>query len=212
MAYGNIIFDWDGVFVNTPGIWQESIAMAGRELNLTFTPQQIRLQCADLLKALEHGVPERSYNAYTERVYGMAEPSVRKAPLYPGTVKMLEKLKLNGKRLAIVSARTSVTEDVERTGMSRFFDIVLSGKDVTKRKPDPEGVLRALDALKAKKNDSVLVGDAATDIMAASAAGVSSILYHPRGHSKFHDIKELMDSKPTHTVTSNAQLLTLLTV
>ena len=102
-------------------------------------------------------------------------------------------------------------EDIESKGILGFFEFVVSGNGVAKHKPDPEGLLKVLGLLKAEKKESVFVGDTWTDLKAATSAGVPSILYHPRSHSKFNDLKELTDQKPTHVVKSYAELTRLLT-
>jgi HAD superfamily hydrolase (TIGR01509 family) len=124
---------------------------------------------------------------------------------------MLEELKAAGKRMAIVTARIAdVNDEIERKGLAGIFEIIISANDVKKKKPDPEGILKALSGLKAGKEESVFVGDASTDIKAATAAGIPSILYHPKGHSNFHDVEELMGQKPTHVASSYAELTKLI--
>jgi HAD superfamily hydrolase (TIGR01549 family) len=210
MAYQNIIFDWDGVLVQTPEIWIDSIATAGREFGLTFTPSQIRLQSADFSKAMEHGLPKELFKAYDERIHELADQRLGGAPLYAGAAEMLRELRNNGKKLAILSSGLNAREEIRRKHLEHFFEFIISGKDVTKRKPDPEGVLKALELLNAGKPDSVFVGDAWTDLKAAGTAGIPSVLYYPSGHSKIYDFEELMSNSPTYVVTNHAQLLKLL--
>jgi len=172
MAYQNVLFDWDGVFVQTPGIWMESIATAALEYGMNLTDSQVRMQAVDFEQALRHGLPERFYKSYSKRVRELAMPKVVQAPLYDGVSEMLTELKLNGMKLAILSSNWDAVEQVERKGVTHFFEFILSGRDVTKSKPDPEGVLKALVMLRADKGNTAFVGDAWTDLRAAANAEV----------------------------------------
>ncbi|KNY26277.1 HAD family hydrolase [Pseudobacteroides cellulosolvens] len=65
---------------------------------------------------------------------------------------------------------------VEKLGLNEMFNILITGDDTRKHKPDPEGILKALDLLSADKQSSYYVGDFDVDIYASRAAGVNSVL------------------------------------
>jgi beta-phosphoglucomutase len=81
--------------------------------------------------------------------------------------------------LAIVSGalRREIDTVLSRSAIAERFAVVVSGEDVRRGKPDPEGYRRALDAL-AKKTPglratgSVAIEDAPTGVEAAKAAGL----------------------------------------
>ena len=52
---------------------------------------------------------------------------------------------------------------------------VVTCEDVTKTKPDPEGILRLMDSLEVTKQEVLVLGDHPVDMQAALAAGVQSI-------------------------------------
>ena len=82
-------------------------------------------------------------------------------------------------RLAIVTSRVrSGVEDFFRvSGLKKYFEVVVSYEDYTHAKPDPEPLLMAVERLGVKAEEAVYIGDTATDIEAASAAGMKIILY-----------------------------------
>ena len=68
---------------------------------------------------------------------------------------------------------------VDGTGWRELFDVVVCGDDVRRRKPAPDMVHRALDALGLEPAADVwFVGDSTTDMMAAREAGVTAIYYN----------------------------------
>ncbi len=52
---------------------------------------------------------------------------------------------------------------------------VVTCEDVTKTKPDPEGILKLMDEMKLASDEVVVLGDHAVDMQAAHAAGVRGI-------------------------------------
>lgn len=52
---------------------------------------------------------------------------------------------------------------------------VVTCEDVTKTKPDPEGILKLLDELQVNPDEIIVLGDHAADMQAAQAAGVHAI-------------------------------------
>ncbi|MBI3262738.1 MAG: HAD-IA family hydrolase [Acidobacteria bacterium] len=56
--------------------------------------------------------------------------------------------------------------------MIELFDAVITGEDVRRRKPDPEGLLACASMLGVSAADAAYVGDTPLDIEAAHAAGM----------------------------------------
>ncbi|MNC30649.1 Pyrophosphatase PpaX [compost metagenome] len=56
--------------------------------------------------------------------------------------------------------------------MRGFFELAITGDDVEKPKPDPEGIHKALDTLGIDPADAVFIGDSNADILAGKAAGL----------------------------------------
>ena len=59
-------------------------------------------------------------------------------------------------------------------GLKEYFDVVVTREDVTKLKPDPEGVLLATRKLGAKR--FLVVGDLVLDVLAAKGANGVAIM------------------------------------
>ncbi len=56
-----------------------------------------------------------------------------------------------------------------------WFKAVVSGKDVQKRKPDPEGYVKVLKKLRLTPSEAVVIEDSPTGVQAARAAGIRVI-------------------------------------
>jgi phosphoglycolate phosphatase/pyrophosphatase PpaX len=92
----------------------------------------------------------------------------------PAIIKLLTVLKQGGKKIGVITgkSRRALEISAKYLNLSDFFDCVITGNDVARPKPHPEGILKALDYFGAGKHDAVFLGDSNADIQAGKAAGV----------------------------------------
>jgi pyrophosphatase PpaX len=97
------------------------------------------------------------------------------AGLHPGIEDVLEFLKSKGIRLAVFTGKGKRTTDItlEALGLAGYFDLIVSGNDVEKHKPDPEGIRKVIKAFNLPPEEVVMVGDSVGDIKASRGAGVN---------------------------------------
>jgi len=82
--------------------------------------------------------------------------------------------KLPGRKSTATTKGTPTTKLVlEKFGLLPYFDHV-QGTDGFPAKPNPDVIFRALEGLKASKEECLFVGDSAADMEAAKRAGVKS--------------------------------------
>lgn len=126
------------------------------------------------------------------------ETMVDLTEVLPGARETIACLEENGLRLAIVSQklRRLVDPVLRREGWE--IDVVLGGEDVPAFKPDPGGLLLALDRLGLAPDDAIYVGDTTIDADAADNAGLRfvGVLTGPttRGEMEQHASLALLDS------------------
>jgi len=68
--------------------------------------------------------------------------------------------------------RAETTFFLKEMGLHSYFDLILSAEDIVEHRPNPKGLLVALEKLKLKKEEILYVGDAWVDIRFARNAGV----------------------------------------
>ncbi|HOV80832.1 MAG TPA: HAD-IA family hydrolase [Bacillota bacterium] len=97
--------------------------------------------------------------------------------LFPGTAAMLDELKKLGIRLGIVTSkgRPGTLRTVDFTGIGRYMDVIVTAHDVSKHKPHPEPLQKALNLLGTGPEESVYVGDSIYDIITGRNAGTRTI-------------------------------------
>jgi phosphoglycolate phosphatase len=89
----------------------------------------------------------------------------------PGVIR---RLKDEGMAIGIVSTkfRRRIEEILGREDLLEPFDVIVGGEDVSRHKPDPEGLLAAIERLGGSPSGSLYVGDSVTDAETARRAGV----------------------------------------
>lgn len=100
-------------------------------------------------------------------------------PLFSDARYCLEQFQAEGTAMGVVSNAQSaarVSEHLTRTGIARFFSVVVASGTEGVEKPDPRIFLRAIDRLRLRPRDAVHVGDlAVTDARGATSAGLHGV-------------------------------------
>ena len=173
-----IIFDFDYTLGDTTnGIVlsaQYALEQMGEE-ERTYEEikKTIGLSLSETYKKLTGNMDEeradRFFDLFKEKADGVM---VASAELYPGVKEMLVSLREQGYRLGIVTTKFAyrVRNIMKKFDAEELLDVVIGVGDVTKVKPDPEGLLLAVERLGVKKEDAIYVGDSYVDAKAAEAA------------------------------------------
>ncbi|GEM_PF-5428750 len=86
----------------------------------------------------------------------------------------LDELRRRGMKLVVLTGfdKRETTFFLERMGLVRYFDLVLSAEDIIFHRPNPQGLVMALGRLSLSPDEVMYVGDAMVDIQFARNAGV----------------------------------------
>ncbi len=99
---------------------------------------------------------------------------VEQTHLLPGAVELLQACKDQGRRVGIVSTKLGPTIQriFRHQGLDHLLDFIIGGKDVSRYKPDPEGILAGLERTGLEREQVLFCGDTVIDAQAAQNAGV----------------------------------------
>ena len=180
-----ILLDMDGVVLDSPPMhllsWQQ-----------TLEPLGVDLRAEDLFP-LEGMPTERTAQKLTELMLGQAcsvqeaqRLASRKRELFreifrptfvPGIAPLLHDLHGRGYRLGLVtgSARSVVDESFAPTGYADLFEVIVTGDDVSRGKPDPEPYLAAARQLSVLPADCLVIENAPLGIRSAREAGMGCV-------------------------------------
>ncbi|MBO7574183.1 MAG: HAD family hydrolase [Bacilli bacterium] len=181
--YKAILFDLDGTLCDT----DEMIVQTMRAIYLDYKPRKIRTRGElyyfsgpPIRETLKNEFPDYDPEMMHEvfkRVSKGFYPSTVKA--FEGEIEVLKTLKEKGYLLGVVTNKgLPLTKySLELCHIESFFDVIISADDVAIPKPDPSGVLKAMEFLNIKnKGDVLYVGDNDIDYFTAENAGVDCML------------------------------------
>lgn len=171
-----LLFDFDGTLLNTNELIIQTFSTVlekhfpdsyGREEILDFIGPSLN-QTFDII------APSRSeelVKEYRELNRTLHDDLVTG---YDGVEETLHILKKRGIKLAIVSTKRKETilHGLRLMGVSELFDVIISLDDVENPKPDPEPILKALEAVSSSASESLMIGDNSHDIEGGKNAGV----------------------------------------
>lgn len=181
MAYGTYLFDMDGTLLDTLADLADAINHILKQYGYApCTVEQARQRLGNgarklIAAMLPQGEETPGFEALLQayKDYYQAHACIKTVP-YPGIPEMLETLRQRGCRIAIVSNKPhgAACELAEK-----FFPglPVFGESPETPRKPAPDLVFRALEALGTDGADAVYVGDSEVDVATARNAGLPLI-------------------------------------
>ena len=130
-------------------------------------------------------------------IYG--EVCAEHVAAYPGAEELLARLAGQGAVLALVTMKAKEpTHKILATLELHVFDEVIAFEDVERRKPDPESLLKLMEKYGVLPKDTLMVGDAVTDIQYGAAAGADTCAML----KGYVDADALLAEKPTYAIES----------
>lgn len=129
---------------------------------------------------------------------------------FPRVMPALQQLQSQGYLLACVTNKPEkfTLPLLEKAGLADFFEIVVSGDTLPKKKPDPLPLLHICQKLGALPAEAVLVGDSETDVQAAHAAGCFVVTV-PYGYNQGREIDVATVDATVQQLTEVVDLLEL---
>lgn len=178
-----IIFDLDGTLLNSLGDLHACINHTIRHFGYPERSiDEIKSFVGNgIKKAIERALPNKVSNEELDkitnyfRIYYREHMDKLTKP-YDEILQLLNNLKEKGYKLAIVSNKYD--DEVKKLSKNYFgdlIDIAIGEGYGVKRKPETDGVIKAIKYLGSKLNNCIFVGDSDVDIMTAQNANIPCI-------------------------------------
>ncbi len=176
LHWSTVLFDLDGTLVDTlPATFHAFQDAVEPDLGRRPTREEIlaRFGPADH-EIVAEWVGAETAEAAVARLYASYGIHLTRCRPFPGIEFLLSRLAASGRSLGLFTGRGRPSTDtlLEGTGLGRFFPAVVTGEEVPRPKPAPDGIRRVLDLLGADLHGAVYVGDTVNDLRCAQAAGV----------------------------------------
>lgn len=182
-----VIFDCDGVLVDSEVISNEVLARALTEEGLPTTLAQARrdyqgLLLSDIASTVQDKLGRQLPEDWIERYeHERAEAFQRELRPVPGAAGTVRRVSAVGLSVCVASQGKleKTTLSLGLTGLRELFsgDALFSAHSVPRGKPHPDLFLHAAAAMKAKPSRCVVVEDSPSGVAAATSAGMRAVGY-----------------------------------
>lgn len=179
-----IIFDMDGVIIDTEAIWKraekEVFSSVGVKLTDDLCKVTEKMTTAEVtkfwfdkhpwkdkpLKEVENGVVERVLSLIKE-----------KGKAINGIEKFIKNLKARGYKIGLATNSPAVVIPVvlKKLGLENYFDVTISAENVLEVKPNPAIYLSAANKLNSEPETCIAIEDSFSGLLAAKKAGMKTI-------------------------------------
>ena len=192
MAPPAVIFDVDGVLIDSYTPHYQSWREIAAEYGIDYTEEMFakgfgrtsreivaeQWNRADLSPEQIHAIDDEKEAAY-RRIVAVNFPAM------PGARDLVAALHTAGFRVAVGSSGPPENVDlaIEKLGLAPFLDAKVTGRDVTRGKPDPQVFLIAAEKLGVPPERCAVVEDAPAGVAAAKAAGMACVGFPSTGRT-----------------------------
>lgn len=205
-----VIFDMDGVLVNSEPLHHEVSLVQFEQLNIEVTSEIFATFTGNSNKMIYQKIKERfqldheieDLIAAKNKLFIEAFDKKEDLHLMQGVKELIEDLYNNGMQLVVASSSEMEIIDkvFERFDLNRYFTHKVSGNDFPESKPNPAIFLKAAELAQTPVENCIVIEDSTNVIKAAKAAGIYCIAYKSEGvdsqdqslaDSVINDYKEL---------------------
>ncbi|WP_298119132.1 HAD family phosphatase [Flavobacterium sp.] len=182
-----VIFDMDGVIVDTEPVHHYAYNEHFKQLNIEITPEIYASFTGNSTKNIfeklkAHFNLEQDVQTLVETKRNLFNEAFdKKEDLYllDGVEDLIKELYQNGMQLVLASSSAKVTINriFNRFGLHQYFTHIVSGEDFPKSKPHPAIFEHAAFLSETPRENCIVIEDSTNGILAAKAAGIYCIGY-----------------------------------
>ncbi len=182
-----VIFDMDGVIVDTEPVHHYAYNQHFKQLNIEVTPEMYATFTGNSTKNTYEKLKSHFEIAETvpdlveakRNLFNDAFDSKEDLCLIDGVEDLIKELYHNGMQLVLASSSANVTIDrvFRRFGLHQYFTHLVSGEDFPNSKPHPAIFEHAAKLSQTSVENCIVIEDSTNGILAAKAAGIYCIGY-----------------------------------
>jgi len=189
-----IIFDMDGVLVNSEPLYHEFeykfFKNLGADVSLDYFDKYVGCSVGHTIDGICNDfnintIPRESiyklFSKGTELIYS-DNPKLK---LCDGVIDWLEFFKANNYPMIVASSTYTNKVDIclERFNLKQYFKKYIGGNEVKNSKPDPEIIIKSCQELNLKPSECIVIEDSEHGINAAKSAGCFALGYLNKGQN-----------------------------
>lgn len=174
--YRALVFDLDGTLIDSMPYhvraWQQ-VAQEhdGFVLEPDFIYQRGGFSSPNIVRDLiAAGCKVPSVEAFVQRKVELYRAHMAEVPVFDQVLQILKEARARGAKIGIGTGtqRINAVDILKQHHLSEFIDVIVSGDDVQKHKPEPDTFLKALEQVNVAPQDALIVEDGLPGIQAAA--------------------------------------------
>jgi len=181
-----VIFDLDGVIVDTAHYHFIAWKRLAKELGINFTEQENeQLKGVSRMRSLEIILELGNLRLSQEEMDRLATKknkwfvdyinAMKPEEIFPGVKEMIQKIRTIGIKIGLASSSKNADTVLTLLNIKDLFDAIVDGTMITHTKPDPEIFLLAAKKLNLTPSHCLVFEDAEAGVEAAIAAGMKCV-------------------------------------
>ncbi|MDR3597773.1 HAD family phosphatase [Clostridium sp.] len=188
MAFKAVIFDKDGVIIDTKPIHFHVLSLFLSEIGLSLTESEYNNYCGITSIELFKRINEKFNKNYDidrmvekfQRIYIDTIRECRDIKPINNVDSLIKKLYEKEIRLAVASSakREKIELVLSRFKLTNYFKAIVSGYEVTNSKPHPDIFLEAAKKLKVNPSECIVIEDSTNGVRAAKSANMFCVGYN----------------------------------
>lgn len=200
-----VLYDLDGLIVdseplhgtaseNALNVYGHTLSEIPESVRDSFYGKRVVDVAAGIVESLNLPVSPEQFAAERQKIFmGLIEEGIELMPGMQESLALFEKMAM---KKAVVSSgdKDYVCRILELTGLTRKFEAVITGSDVTRGKPDPRCYLLAAHRLGIVPEKCLVLEDAYAGICAALSAGMKVIGVENHFNSRFDGAHTVVSS------------------
>jgi len=176
------IFDMDGVLVNTVPLhfkaWKKMFKEYGKDFS--FEDYEVKVDgiprldgARAILSELSDGELKKA--ASKKQKFFLELLDSEGVDVYDDTINLINKIKKMGIKVAAISSSKNCIYILKSAQIDTLFDVIITGNDIKKGKPDPEIFLLASERMNLFPKECVVFEDAVLGVQAAKTGGFKCV-------------------------------------
>ena len=165
--YRHIVFDVDGTLIDT----RDCILYSLQEMLMTVKGERYEIEDLKFVRA--------NTSVKNMHLLGVEEEekNIDMIRIFDGIEELLEKLEKKGSTLGVVTSRTREELELvlDQLPIRKYFSICICADDTKEHKPSAQPLLKYMELSGARKEETVYIGDSASDMACALNAGVDCV-------------------------------------
>ena len=200
-----IIFDMDGVIVNSEPLHRKAYFDMFEEFNLnvsnrlyeSFTGKSTSAICKELCEIFDLSISHEKLMLSKRKHFKTIFDNDPEFQMIDGALNLIKNYFYNNLTLILASSAsmTNINRIFKKFDLDKFFKAKISGADLKESKPNPEIFIKAAKLSGFNKSECIVIEDSTNGVIASKSAGIYCIGFNsPNSKNQNYDKADLVVS------------------